>query len=154
MTVWSRASAGITARYWYQFWGQPCTSSSGGPSPPMTTCWRSPPALTNRLLNVLPKPGGRCGASGGRVAAKLVPASAPESSSERPVWRRNRRCMGSLHSRMWLADRAERVANLAREHLRHLPGGEVAAGLRLVEVDEAGERAACPRLGRPEEVVL
>src|SRR5262245_65491511 len=120
----------------------------------MTTCWRSPPALTNRLVNVLLKPGGRCGASGGRAAAELVPVRTPQSSSERPAWRKNRRCMGSLHSRKWLADRPKRVADLAGEHLRNLPGGEVAAGLRLVEVHEAGERAACPRLGRTEEIVL
>ncbi|HET9079003.1 MAG TPA: hypothetical protein VFO01_00575 [Trebonia sp.] len=42
MTVKSWASAGITSCQAYQVWGQPCTSSSGGPSPPVTTCWRSP----------------------------------------------------------------------------------------------------------------
>ena len=100
MTVKSRASAGISARYWYQFWGQPWMSSSGGPSPPITTCWRSPPVLTYLLVNVLLKPGGRCGASGGRVAAKLVAASTPEHISARPAaapWRRKRlrvSCMG------------------------------------------------------------
>src|SRR5262245_37288414 len=30
----SLASAGITRRQAYQVWGQPCTSSRGGPSPP------------------------------------------------------------------------------------------------------------------------
>jgi hypothetical protein len=33
----------------YQFSGQPCTSSSAGPAPPITTCWRSPPARTKWL---------------------------------------------------------------------------------------------------------
>jgi len=39
----SRASAGITRRHAYHVSGQPCTSSSGGPSPPMTACMRSSP---------------------------------------------------------------------------------------------------------------
>jgi hypothetical protein len=43
MTSKSRASSGITRRHAYQFSGQPCTSSSGGPSPPMTACWCSSP---------------------------------------------------------------------------------------------------------------
>ena len=41
--------------------GQPCTSSSGGPSPPVTACWRSPPASTYRLVNVPVNPAGRFG---------------------------------------------------------------------------------------------
>jgi hypothetical protein len=45
-----------------QFSGQPWTSSSGGPSPPMTACWRSPPASTYRLVNVSVNPAGRFGA--------------------------------------------------------------------------------------------
>jgi hypothetical protein len=46
-TTWkSRASAGITMRQAYQVWGQPWTSSSGGPSPPMTACRRTVPAST------------------------------------------------------------------------------------------------------------
>src|SRR5215212_1567131 len=62
MTSKSRASAGISRRQAYQFSGQPCTSSSGGPSPPMTACWRSPPAFTYRLVNVSVNPSGRFGA--------------------------------------------------------------------------------------------
>src|SRR5712691_732238 len=58
----SRASAGITSRQAYQVWGQPCTSSSGGPSPPVTTCWRRSPVSTYRLVNVPVNPAGRCGA--------------------------------------------------------------------------------------------
>src|SRR5262252_2516877 len=46
----------------YQIWGQPCTSSSGGPSPPMTACRRTSPASTYRLVNVSLKPAGRLGA--------------------------------------------------------------------------------------------
>jgi hypothetical protein len=42
----SRASAGSSSRQAYQVWGQPCTSSSGGPSPPVTACWRSAPVST------------------------------------------------------------------------------------------------------------
>src|SRR5215212_7151274 len=37
-------------------------SSSGGPSPPMTACWRIPLAWMNRLVNVLPNPLGSPGA--------------------------------------------------------------------------------------------
>src|SRR3954447_20404137 len=62
MTSKSRASAGITIRQANQFSGQPCTSSSGGPSPPMTACWRSPLASMYRLLNVSGKPAGGVGA--------------------------------------------------------------------------------------------
>jgi len=42
----SRASAGIIMRNWYQNWGQPCTSSNGGPSPPVTACRRTWPVST------------------------------------------------------------------------------------------------------------
>jgi hypothetical protein len=66
MTSKSRASAGITRRHAYQFSGQPCTSSSGGPSPPMTACRRTLPASMNRLLNVRLNPAGRCGGRGRR----------------------------------------------------------------------------------------
>ena len=62
MTSKSRASSGISRRQAYQDSGQPCTSSSGGPSPPMTACWRSPPAFTYRLVNVSVNPAGRFGA--------------------------------------------------------------------------------------------
>ena len=69
MTVKSRASAGITSRQAYQVWGQPCTSSSGGPSPPVTTCWRSPPVSMYRLVNVPVNPSGRFGAPDDRAGA-------------------------------------------------------------------------------------
>src|SRR4051794_40730172 len=62
MTSKSRASAGISRRHAYHVSGQPCTSSSGGPSPPMTACWRSSPVSMNRLVNVSVNPGGRFGA--------------------------------------------------------------------------------------------
>ena len=52
----------MTSRQAYQVWGQPCTSSSGGPWPPVTTCWRSPPVSTYRLVNVPVNPSGRFGA--------------------------------------------------------------------------------------------
>src|SRR5262249_57596830 len=58
----SRASAGISIRQAYQVCGQPCTSSKGGPSPPVTACRRSSPVSTYRLVNVLVNPSGRCGA--------------------------------------------------------------------------------------------
>src|SRR5215469_10363744 len=58
----SRASAGISMRQAYQVCGQPCTSSSGGPLPPVTACRRSPPVSTYRLVNVSVNPGGRFGA--------------------------------------------------------------------------------------------
>src|SRR5215471_21697519 len=58
----SRASAGITSRQAYQVWGQPWTSSSGGPWPPVTTCWRRPPVSMYWLVNVPAKPSGRLGA--------------------------------------------------------------------------------------------
>src|SRR5271169_2129557 len=62
-TTWkSRASGGISSRQAYQVWGQPCTSSSGGPSPPVTTCWRRSPVSTYRLVNVAVNPSGRFGA--------------------------------------------------------------------------------------------
>src|SRR6516165_12108824 len=57
-----RASPGITSRQAYQVCGQPCTNSSGGPSPPVTTCWRSSPVSTYRLVNVPVNPSGRFGA--------------------------------------------------------------------------------------------
>src|SRR5215831_4720267 len=52
----------MTRRQAYQVCGQPCTSSSGGPWPPVTTCWRSPPASMYWLVNVLVNPSGRFGA--------------------------------------------------------------------------------------------
>ena len=58
----SRASAGISMRQAYQVWGQPCTSSSGGPSPPVTACSRRSPVSTYRLVNVPVNPAGRFGA--------------------------------------------------------------------------------------------
>ena len=58
----SRASAGISMRQAYQVWGQPCTSSSGGPSPPVTACRRRSPVSTYRLVNVPVNPAGRFGA--------------------------------------------------------------------------------------------
>src|SRR5690242_355800 len=78
MTEKSRASVGITRRQAYQNWGQPCTSSNGGPLPPVTTCWRSPPALMNRLVNPLGGFGG-CELDPGplRVAALAACAAAP-----------------------------------------------------------------------------
>jgi hypothetical protein len=57
-----RASSGMISRQAYQVWGQPCTSSSGGPSPPVTTCWRRSPVSMYRLVNVPVNPSGRCGA--------------------------------------------------------------------------------------------
>ena len=38
----------ISRRHIHQCWGQPWSSSSGGPSPASATCIRSPPALTKR----------------------------------------------------------------------------------------------------------
>ena len=58
----SLASAGMIRRNWYQSCGQPCTSSSGGPSPPVTACRRSSPVSTYRLVNVSVNPAGRFGA--------------------------------------------------------------------------------------------
>jgi hypothetical protein len=37
------ASVGMSMRQAYQVWGQPRTSSRGGPSPPVTACRRSSP---------------------------------------------------------------------------------------------------------------
>src|SRR6516162_7452776 len=62
MTVKSRASSGMISRQAYQVCGQPCTSSSGGPSPPVTTCWRRSPVSMYRLVNVAVNPSGRFGA--------------------------------------------------------------------------------------------
>src|SRR4051794_25111300 len=62
MTSKFRASPGIRGRHAYQLSGQPCTSSSGGPSPPMTACRRSAPASTYRLVNVSVNPSARFGA--------------------------------------------------------------------------------------------
>ena len=58
----SWASAGISRRQAYQVSGQPCTSSSGGPSPPMTACRRTSPASMYWLVNVSVNPAGRFGA--------------------------------------------------------------------------------------------
>src|SRR5215831_17830336 len=46
----------------YQVCGQPWTSSSGGPSPPVTACRRSSPVSTYWLVNVSVNPAGRFGA--------------------------------------------------------------------------------------------
>jgi hypothetical protein len=68
----SRASAGISRRQAYQNSGQPCTSSSGGRSPPVTACRRSSPVSMYRLVNVPVNPaevrraGDRAGAFRGR----------------------------------------------------------------------------------------
>src|SRR5215216_7102085 len=62
MTSKSWASAGISRRHAYQFCGRPCTSISGGPSPPMTACWRSSPVSMYWLVNVSVNPSGRFGA--------------------------------------------------------------------------------------------
>src|SRR6266508_1785202 len=45
------------------FLGQTHTCSSGGPSPPMTACWRSSPASMYRLVKMSVNPAGRFGAS-------------------------------------------------------------------------------------------
>src|SRR6516162_1291913 len=81
-----RASAGITSRQAYQVCGQPCTSSSGGPSPPVTTCWRSPPVSMYRLVNLPVNPSGRFGApetepgpSGVVAADELMSIPFPET---------------------------------------------------------------------------
>jgi hypothetical protein len=42
----SLASVGISIRHAYQVCGQPCTSSSGGPTPPVTACSRTSPVST------------------------------------------------------------------------------------------------------------
>jgi hypothetical protein len=60
--VKARARADIMSRQAYQVSGQPCTSSSGGPSPPMTACRRTSAASTYRLANVSENPAGRLGA--------------------------------------------------------------------------------------------
>src|SRR5215467_6299654 len=62
-TVKSLASSGISMRQAYQVWCQPWTSSSGGPSPPVTACRRSSPVSTYRLVNVPVNPSGRFGAT-------------------------------------------------------------------------------------------
>src|SRR4051812_44006896 len=69
MTSKSRASAGISRRQAYQFSGQPCTSSSGGPSPPMTACWRSSSVSMYRLVNGSVNPPGGVGAPGAGAGA-------------------------------------------------------------------------------------
>src|SRR5262249_44644578 len=63
-TLKSRASAGISMRQAYQVWGQPCTSSSGGPAPPVTACRRSSPVSTYRLGKGAANPAGKFGAPG------------------------------------------------------------------------------------------
>jgi hypothetical protein len=53
---------GMSMRQAYQVWGQPWTSSSGGPWPPVTACRRSCPVSTKRLVKVSVNPSGRFGA--------------------------------------------------------------------------------------------
>ena len=142
MTVKSRASAGISARYWYQFSGQPCTSSSGGPSPPMTMCWRSPPALTNRLVNFLLKPARqvrRVRRSGGGEAR---PASPPETISARPAAAPRRGSVASeLHGSPLREVGCSAVTPRVREaRHRREPVGALA--------DSSGERSAGVGRGR------
>ena len=48
ITRWLTASGPISFRHIHQCWGQPWTSSSGGPEPASATWVRSPPALTKR----------------------------------------------------------------------------------------------------------
>src|SRR5262252_5959066 len=62
MTVKFLANSGITMRQAYQVCGQPCTSSRGGPAPPITACSRTSPVSMNRLVNVSVNPSGRLGA--------------------------------------------------------------------------------------------
>ena len=56
----SPGPAPASASAWaYQVRGQPCTSRSGGPSPPMTSCMRRSRASTHRLVNESVKPSTR-----------------------------------------------------------------------------------------------
>jgi hypothetical protein len=52
----------FSIRQAYQVWGQPWTSGSGGPPPPVTACRRSSPVSAYRLVNVPVNPSGRFGA--------------------------------------------------------------------------------------------
>src|SRR5690348_13277590 len=152
----SRASVGISIRQAYHVWGQPCTSSSGGPSPPVTACRRSSPVSTYRLVNVPVNPAGRFG------APEAEPG--PSGVGERVV----DEVMGSPHTgldglvkaradahrpRLVLAKRPERRANLFGKQLRLFPGGEVAALGGLVEVGEVGVPQFDPAARGPEDLV-
>ena len=102
MTSKSRASAGITRRQAYQVSGQPCTSSSGGPSPPMTACRRSSPVSMYRLVNVSVNPAGRfgapetepgpCGTGSGADELMRISFQGPDGQV---VWERRQACAWS-----------------------------------------------------------
>jgi hypothetical protein len=68
-TSTSQASAGMSRRQAYQVSGQRWTSNSGGPSPPMTACWRSAPVSMYWLMKVSVNPSGRFGAPGDGAGA-------------------------------------------------------------------------------------
>src|SRR5271165_127136 len=122
-TAKSRASAGITRRHAYQVCGQPCTSSSGGPSPPVTACRRTLPVSTYRLVNVPVTPSGRCGA----------PATEPGPSGV------NDELMRISSLACLFAQRPQARAGLYGKYLRLFPGREMSAFVKLVVIDEVLE---------------
>ena len=69
MTSKSRASAGISRRQAYQVSGQPWTSSSGGPSPPMTACRRTLAGVDVPARERVGEPGGEVRRAGDGAGA-------------------------------------------------------------------------------------
>src|SRR5437016_2477033 len=149
MTWKSRASAGISMRQAYQVWGQPCTSSSGGPSPPMTACRRTSPVSTYWLVNVSVNPSGRFGAwetepgpwgmavedelmripllgllvvgvSRERACAEMIEANCVAATAM-AVLRKNLRRLRLFIAGLHLPQGPERRPNLAGEELGLLP---------------------------------
>src|SRR5512132_1156685 len=114
----SRARVGISMRQAYQVWGQPWTSSSGGPSPPMTACRRSWPVSTYRLVKVSVNPAGSCGAPQTEPGPSGVGAELMRSSFRKD-----------------LPQCPEGGPEFLGEELGLFPGGEVAASVELVVVE-------------------
>src|SRR5918997_2343356 len=136
----SRASSGICRRQAYQLSGQPCTSSSGGPSPPTTAWRRSSPVSTYRLANVSANPSGRFGA----------PETEPGPSGM-GRWAEDELMRNPLSQHGWLTERPECGPDLLGEEFGFLPGGEVTALVDLVEVGEVGVGLLGPAArGRPD----
>src|SRR5215213_2749982 len=133
MTSKSRASAGISRRQAYQFSGQPCTSSSGGPSPPMTACWRSPPAFTYRLVNVSVNPSGRFGA----------PETEPGPSGV-GRWVEDELTTISFHETRSASEATRTRLGAPRRTAGALPRPGSGHLVDLVEVDQVGVGLLCP----------
>src|SRR6188472_1388639 len=135
MTRKSRASAGITRRQAYQVSGQPCTSSSGGPSPPMTACRRSARASTYRLVNVSVNPSARFGA----CETEPGPSAASRPVDDALMWGSPLTAVTALECRFRHAlSRRHPTAPLLVAHVVFSGASQKLAGAGLFHVQDPG----------------